>query len=175
MGEDQGRLDVCWSSVSVRQVLSLPSWFEIKNKKSQHRSWHTAKCNELYHLKWNINAWHTAIACTSAILYSLLEFVIRFVSNFYTWCPVSLRTIQWTTRSLYINKWLMYSQFWCFTAAILSAILEFVMKFASNVYNWCSLSFPTIPWNTVSILINGWVTANYSVSRPLLWRSSWNL
>ena len=32
-----------------------------ENKKVQHRSWHTAKCNKLYHLKWNINAWGTAI------------------------------------------------------------------------------------------------------------------
>ena len=31
------------------------------NKKAQHRSWHMAKCNNLYHLKWNINTWDTAI------------------------------------------------------------------------------------------------------------------
>ena len=70
-------------------------------------------------------------------------------------------------RSLYIHKWLRYNQIWCFTAFILSAVLEFVMKFASNIYNLCSLSFHTIQWKTLSILINGWVTANYSVSRPL--------
>ena len=32
---------------------------------------------------------------TAAILYAILEFVIRFVSNLYNWCPVWLRTIQW--------------------------------------------------------------------------------
>ena len=32
-------------------------------------------------------------------------------------------------RSLHINKWLSYGQIQCFTAAILSAILEFVIRF----------------------------------------------
>ena len=31
------------------------------NKKAQQRSQHTAKCNKLYHLTWNINAWDTVI------------------------------------------------------------------------------------------------------------------
>ena len=31
-------------------------------KKARRRSWHTTKCNMLYHLKWNINAWDTATA-----------------------------------------------------------------------------------------------------------------
>ena len=38
-------------------------------------------------------------------------------------------------RSLYINKWLSYSQLQCFTAAISSAILEFVIEFVSNFYD----------------------------------------
>ena len=33
----------------------------VKYKKAQHRRWHTAKCNKLYHLKWNINAWDIAM------------------------------------------------------------------------------------------------------------------
>ena len=37
-------------------------------------------------------------------------------------------------RSLYINKWLSYRQLERFTAAILSAILEFVIGFVSNFY-----------------------------------------
>ena len=36
--------------------------------------------------------------------------VIRFVSNFYNSCALSLRTIQWKKRSPYINKWLSYNQ-----------------------------------------------------------------
>ena len=53
------------------------------------------------------------------------------------------------------------------TAAILFAILEFVIRFVSNFYNWCPVSLRTIQWkNEVSVLINDWVTANYSVSRP---------
>ena len=39
------------------------------------------------------------------------------------------------TRSLYIKKWLSYSQLWCFTSIILSAILGFVIRFVSNLYN----------------------------------------
>ena len=54
-------------------------------------------------------------------------------------------------------------------AAILSAILEFVIRFVSNFYNSCELSLRTTVKNEVSILINGWVTANYSVSRPPFW------
>ena len=39
------------------------SYHEIyHDKKAQHRSWHTSKCNVLQHLKWNINTWDTAIA-----------------------------------------------------------------------------------------------------------------
>ena len=60
-------------------------------------------------------------------------------------------------RSLYINKWLSYSQLLCLTAAILSAILEFVIGFASNLYNWCALSLRTIQCkHEVSIIINKW-------------------
>ena len=62
------------------------------------------------------------------------------------------------------------------TAAILSAILEFVIRFLLNIYNWCPVSLRTIQWkNEVSTLINGWVTANYSVSRPQFCPPSWYL
>ena len=93
--------------------------------KSQHRSWHMAKCNMLQHLKWNMNAWDIVIPLYGAILSAILEFVIQFVSNFYNWCPVSLRTIQWK--------------------------------------------------NEVSALINGWIIANYIVSRLPFCPPSWNL
>ena len=57
-----------------------------------------------------------------------------------------------------------------------SAILEFVIGFLSNFYNWCPMSLRTIRWkNEVSILINGWVTVKYSVSRPPFCPPSWNL
>ena len=38
-------------------------------------------------------------------------------------------------RSLHTNKWLSYFQVQCFTDAILSAILEFVIGFVSNFTN----------------------------------------
>ena len=79
-------------------------------------------------------------------------------------------------RSLYINKWPSYSWLQCFTSAILSAILQFVTWFVSNLYNWCVLSLYTISWkNEVSTLINGRATVNYSVSRPPFRPPSWNL
>ena len=52
--------------------------------------------------------------------------------------------------SIYINKWLSYSQLLCFTAANLSAILEFFIGFVSNVYNWCPVSLRTIRWKMKS-------------------------
>ena len=107
---------------------------------------------------------------------AILEFIIGCVSTFYNWCALSLRIIQWKNEILYINKWLSYCQLSCFTAAILSAILEFVIRFVSNFYNWCLVSLSKIQWkNEVSILINGWVIANYSVSRPPFCPPSWNL
>ena len=50
-------------------------------------------------------------------------------------------------RSLYINKWLSYSQSWCLTATlltILSAFLEFVIRFVSNSYRLCPVLFCAI-------------------------------
>ena len=59
---------------------------------------------------------------------------------------------------------------------ILFAILEFVIRFVSNCCNWCPVSLRTIQWkNEVSILINGKVTANYRLSQPPFFSSSWNL
>ena len=90
-------------------------------------------------------------------------------------CAVSTHNY-WKKRSLHTNQCLSYSQLLCFRAAILSAILEFVIGFVSNLYNWCALSLRTIQWkNKVFILLNCWVTANYSVSRPPFCSPSWNL
>ena len=62
------------------------------------------------------------------------------------------------------------------TAAILSAISEFVFRFVSNFCNWCPVSLRTIQWtNEVSILINCWVIAKYRVSRPPFCPPFWNL
>ena len=81
----------------------------------------------------------------AAILSAILEFVIAFVSNFHNRRALSLRTIQWTNeRSLYINKRLNYSQLQWFTAAILSANLEFVIGFLSNSYRLCPVLFHSI-------------------------------
>ena len=60
--------------------------------------------NAISYPTWN-ELWTHAIQpypCSAAILSAILEFVIRFVSNFYNWCSVSLRTSQWKkTKSLY--------------------------------------------------------------------------
>ena len=72
--------------------------------------------------------------------------------------------------------WTLEIQSYHCTTAILSAILKFVIRFVSNFYNWCPVSLRTVQWkNEVSTLINGWVTANYSVSRPPFCPPSWNL
>ena len=61
-------------------------------------------------------------------------------------------------RSLYINKWLSYSQLWFFTAAILSAILEFVIGFVSNFYNGSPVSLRTIQCKNRNLYINKWLS-----------------
>ena len=40
---------------------------------------------------------------------------------------------------VYINKGLSYSQSLCFSVAILSAILKFIIEFMSNFYYCCAL------------------------------------
>ena len=54
-------------------------------------------------------------------------------------------------QSLYINKWLSYGHLQCFTAAILSAILEFVIRFVSNFYKLCSVLFRAIEKKSTSL------------------------
>ena len=80
------------------------------NKKVLPRSCHTAKCNELYHLKWNINAWDTAIPLHGR----------RFVRYLGICNPICIKLLQLmsgiithtsvTKRSLCINKLLSCSQ-----------------------------------------------------------------
>ena len=74
------------------------------------------------------------------------------------------------------TKTIRYAVILPYTAAILSAIFEFVIGFVSNFYNSCALSLRTIPHkNEVSVLINDGVTANYSVSRRPFCPPSWKL
>ena len=62
------------------------------------------------------------------------------------------------------------------TAVILSAILEFVIGFVSNFYTHVRCHYAQFSEkNEVSILINGWVTANYSASQSPFCPPSWNL
>ena len=79
-----------------------------------------------------------------AILSAILDFVIGFVSIFYNWCALPLRTIQWKKRSLCINKWLTCRQLLWFIAAILFVILGFVIRFVSNFKNWYTPSLRAI-------------------------------
>ena len=96
------------------------------NKKAQHRSWHTAKCNKLYQLKWNINAWDTVMHLHGR----------HFVRHLGICNPICIKLLQ-----------LM----------------------------WSVITNNSVKKNEVSILINGWVIANYSVSRPPFCPPSWNL
>ena len=70
-------------------------------KKAQHRSWHTAKLNNLYHLKWNINAWDTAMHLHGRHFVRHLEIFNPICIKLCNLCSVSLRTFQWKTKSLY--------------------------------------------------------------------------
>ena len=95
------------------------------NMKAQHRSWHTAKCNKLYHMKWNINAWDTAMHLHGH------HFVLHI--------------------------------------GICNPICSKLLQLISGVITHNSVK------NEVSILINGWVIANYSDLQPPFCPPSWNL
>ena len=82
----------------------------ISNKKVQHRSWHMAKCNTLYHLKWNINAWDTPMHLHGR----------HFVRHLGICNPICIKLLQLmsgvithnsvkTTKSILINGWVIAS------------------------------------------------------------------
>ena len=74
---------------------------QIKNKKCQRRSGHTAKCNMPSYSQLVLRSRHFVrhLGICNPICVKL-----------YNWRAVSLCTIQCKTRSLYINKWLSYGQ-----------------------------------------------------------------
>ena len=144
----------------------------IMNKKAQHRSWHTAKCNKLHHFKWNINAWDTAIPLHGR----------HFVRHLGICNPICIKLLQLMSgvithnsvkNTKLINGWVIAN--YSFTTVILSAILEFIIIFASNLYNWCGCHYAQFREKTVSVLINDWVKTHYSVSRLPFCPPSWNL
>ena len=100
------------------------------------------------------------LPCTAAILSAILEFAIGIVANFYSWCALSLRTIQRKKLSLYINKWHL---------GISRRIYVKVQQLISGIITHYLVK------SEVSILINGWVTANYRVIQPPFCSPSWNL
>ena len=115
------------------------------------------------------------LPCTVAILSAILEFVIGFVSNFYSWCTLSLRTIQRKNEiSVLINGWVTanYSvsrQPFCPPSWNLLSDLR-----QTSTTHVCCHYAQFSEKNEVSILINGWVTANYSVSQSPFCPPSWN-
>ena len=88
----------------------VPYITSYNNKKAQHRSWHTAKCNKLYHLKWNINAWDTALYLHGRHFVRHLGICKRICAQLPQLMPGVITHNSVIKRSLYINKWLSYSQ-----------------------------------------------------------------
>ena len=116
------------------------------------------------------------LPCAAAILSAILEFLIGFVSNFYSWCALSLRTIQRKYEfSILINSWA--------TAFYRGLRPPFCSPSGNLLSNLCQTSTTHVRChyaqfsekNEVSILINDWVTANYSVSQLPFCPPSWNL
>ena len=116
------------------------------------------------------------LPCTAAILSAIFEFVIGCVKQLQL-CALSLRTIQQkkTEVSVLINGWV--------TANYSVSQPPFVHHLGIFIYRICvkllQLIYDVIAHNSVknevSLLINGWVTAKYSVSRPSFCPPSWNL
>ena len=134
------------SFLGAHQTRSCDS-HKLTNKKGQHWSWHTAKCNVLISLE---------------ILSAILKFVIRFVSNCYNWCVLSLCTIQWKKNevSILINCWdtVNYSVSRPPFVRYLGICNRICVKLLQLM---CAvITHNSVKKNEVSILINGYVTAN---------------
>ena len=84
-----------------------------------------------------------------------------------------------TSRDSFVNltKTIWYAVTLLCTAAILSAILELICNqiCVKLLQLMCAVITHNSWKNEVSVLINGWVIANYSVSRPPICPPSWNL
>ena len=116
------------------------------------------------------------LPCTAAILSVILELIIGFVSNFYSWCALSLRTIQRKNEVfILINGWVTanYSVWWRpFCPPSWNLLSDLCQSSTTDVRcHYAQFNEE----NEVSIFINGWVTAKYSVSRPPFCPPSWNL
>ena len=98
------------------------------------------------------------------------------MSNFYNWCALSLRTIQRKKWSIHINKWLSYGQI-VFHGRHFVRHLGICYRICVKLLQQMSaiITHNSVNKNEVSISINGWVTANYSVSQPPFYPPSWNL
>ena len=106
---------ICTAASRTKSVpyfisLRLPDTNALSNKKAQHRSWHMAKCSKLYHLKWNINAWDTAMYLHGR----------HFILNLEICNPICIKLLQLmsgvithnsvkTTKSILINGWVIAS------------------------------------------------------------------
>ena len=107
------------------------------------------------------------LPCTAAILSAILKFVIWFVSNCYSWCALSLRTIQRKNEvSILINSWARATYSVSrppFCPPSWNLLSDLCQTSTTHVrYHYAKFSEK----NEVSLLINGWVTANYSISQP---------
>ena len=129
------------------------------------------------HLKWNINAWDTAIA-----LQKQLSCRIGSPQPCHHVVPTNQTSFKPLCRHLanrlcnlaipLLPRWMLLP---CCTAAILSAIWNCNRICVKLLQLMCAVSTQNSAKNEVSVLINGWVTANYSVSRPPFCPPSWNL
>ena len=116
-----------------------------------------------------------------AILSAILEFVIGFVSNFYNSCALSLRTIQWKNEVSILTNDCVTANYsvsqppfcppsWNFWSDLSQTSTTDIRHL--GIYNQTSTTDMRCHYaqfgekNEVSVLINGWSTAKYSVSRP---------
>ena len=128
----------------------------------------------IIHLLTRLNA--ATLPCAAAILSAILKFVIGFVSNFYNSCALSLPTSQWKNEvSILKNGWVTVN--YSVSQPPFFYHLEIGKRICVNLLQLMSgvITYNSVKKNEVSILINGCVTAKYSVSRPPFCPPSWNL
>ena len=205
----------CCDIIKSKAAISSQVWTAL-NKKGQHRSCHTAKCNML-------NKWlkkklplvtHTFTFITIHLKHDLFTHICTNISHTRTttyahmhicnpplkvtklsaatWriLSISCRTILFLfrLRSTIAATWriscntyadALNSTEFCIMRLIVRHFVRYLgicnpicvklVQLMSGVITQNSVK------NEVSILINGWVTANYSVSRPPFCQPSWNL
>ena len=162
---------------AVHTIIDLADLHYIRDidKKARHKSWHMAKYNKLYHLKWNINAWDTAIPLHGhhfvrhlGICNAICIKLLQLMSGIITHNSVKKR------KSILING-LDIANYRLSRPPFCPPSWNLLSDLCQTSTTDVCYHYSQFNEKEVYILINGWVKASYSVPRPPFCRPSWNL